>query len=139
MILGCDRPLVFRPQWGGRYCLVGDCFVYGLHDATALLGELPKPWVVQKRRDQFRNEIRTSGFFNTETGAWTREDPRLDPDPDWERIDIEDLGREPSGEDPDVFDFFRHRETGEMRDSDPRLLPEALRKRGVELEAFKLV
>lgn len=118
---------------------MGDSFVYGLHDATAFLGPLPRPWIVRRKRHPLNLYISAYSSFNTATGESTCEDPRLEPDPVWERIDLEDLGRERSGDDPGIFDFFRHRETGEIRNSDPRLLPEALEKRGVKLEKFKLI
>jgi hypothetical protein len=78
-------------------------------------------------------------FFNAETGEHTTEDPRLEPHPEWERIDLEDLGRDLTGDDPEFCDFFRNKSTGELINYDPRLLPEALKARGVQLRNFTLV
>jgi hypothetical protein len=64
---------------------------------------------------------------------------RLNPlDDSWERVNLEDLGRELTGGDPEICDF-RNNLTGEIMDSDPRYLPEALRDWGVQLEEFILV
>jgi hypothetical protein len=67
------------------------------------------------------------------------EDPRLEPDPDWERVALEDIGREITGDDPEVCCFFKHRATGEVIDYDPRMTADALRRRGVPLRTFALV
>ncbi|KLU92613.1 hypothetical protein MAPG_11558 [Magnaporthiopsis poae ATCC 64411] len=140
---GCDPPVVLRPRPDGTFQLVGYCFVYGLHDATALLGPLPHPWQVQLWRyekSMFREVYR---FFNPDTGEVTADDPRLEPDPVWERVGAESLGRDLGPDDPAICEFFRNTETGEVVDYDPRLLPEALEKmlrtNGKKLETFALV
>lgn len=75
-------------------------------------------------------------FLDLETGEETIEDPRLESleGSNWERVD-----HEPTLDDPEVFDYFRNKETGEVINSDPRLLPEALKARGVYLTTFCLV
>jgi len=35
--------------------------------------------------------------------------------------------------------YFRNCETGEVMDSDPRMSPEALKERGVDIKTFHLV
>lgn len=143
VFLGCDPPVILRPQSDGTYQLVGYCFVYGLHDSTALLGNLPKPWKAQVRRQvttMFRENYQ---FFNEETGELTDEDPRLKPHADWKRVKPDQLGRELDSDDPVICDFFKNVRTGEVMNSDPRLLPEALRPRlrarGQDLREFALV
>lgn len=131
IFLGCSNPLVLRLEQG-RYSIVGESFVYGLDDAAKLLGPLPEPWqVIYKRlsRSRFLHY-----FFHPRTGETTCEDPRLEPLQKWLRTD-----REPDGDDPIHFDFFENRETGIVVNYDPRLEPEALEKRGVQLENFVLV
>ncbi|KAI1398394.1 heterokaryon incompatibility protein-domain-containing protein [Hypoxylon fuscum] len=143
IFLGCDPPVILRPQSDDTYQLIGYCFVYGLHDSTALLGDLPKPWKAQLRRHKTTMFREIYQFFNEETGELTDEDPRLTPHPDWERVSLDQLGRELDSDDPTICDFFKNNRTGEVVDSDPRLLPEALqpyiRSQGRELRGFSLV
>jgi hypothetical protein len=106
--------------------------VYGLHDGRSILGPLPRPWVVQVSPGYGSRHVYQ--FYNSETRELTQEDPRLGELEDWERID-----HTPEADDPEVFDYFRHKKSGEAMNSDPRLLPEALRKRGVRLINFALV
>lgn len=131
IFLGCSNPLVLRPEQG-RYSVVGESFVYGLDDAVKLLGPLSEPWqVIYKRISRNRS---LHYFFDPRTGETTREDPRLEPLHKWSRVD-----REPDGDDPINFDFFENEETGIIVNYDPRLEPEALEARGVQLERFVLV
>jgi hypothetical protein len=131
IFLGCSNPLVLRPEQG-RYSIVGESFVYGLEDATKLLGPLPEPWrVIAKKASSSRVP---HYFFDPRTGETTREDPRLETLHKWSRVD-----REPDGDDPMEFDFFEHQDTGVIVNYDPRLEPEMLEKRGVQLETFILV
>lgn len=143
IFLGCDPPMVLRPEPEGRFQLVGSSFVYGLNDATALLGPIPKPWKVQLfryRKSMFREVY---SFFNPDTGEVTAEDPRLRGDPVWKRVHVEDIGRDLTPDDPTICDFFRNEKTGLVMDSDPRLLPDALKEvlqaQGKKLEVFSLV
>ncbi|CAM1506381.1 Fc.00g060220.m01.CDS01 [Cosmosporella sp. VM-42] len=134
VIPGCNVPVVLRSLDSGRYNLVGDSFVYGLNDAQALLGRLPSPWRVQifdHPEQDFRIEHR---YFNEETKELTASDPRLEENIDWERVSPQELGRTLTGDDPLIIDFFRHKDTGDLVNSDPRLLPATLRKQGVNLE-----
>ena len=130
---------MLRPQAGDTFLLVGHAFVYGLEDTIPLLGKLPAPWVVRVFDQPERWSRDIYKFLNPATGELSLEDPRLEPHPLWERVALEELGRELTGDDPQDCAFFRHKETGEIMDSDPRLLPEALAARGVELVKFTLV
>ena len=131
--------MVLRPQPGNQYLVLGDSFVYGLHDAAALLGPLPEPWIARFKDSTSSNGRLSYRFFNEKTGEETPEDPRLDPDPDWERIHEEDLGRELTGDESSFCEFFRHKTTGEARYTDSRLSADALKARGVPLRAFSLI
>jgi len=84
VFLGCEKPVVLRPEPEGHFLLVGDSFVYGLNDTRAFLGPLPKPWIVQIKYHPRTCERFVHYFFNSDTGESTAEDPRLSPDPDWE-------------------------------------------------------
>lgn len=139
VFLGCNVPVVLRPLSDGNYRLVGDAYVNGLEDAQSLLGRLPNPWRVQifDHPDQeFRIEHR---YLNQETGELTASDPRLEDHVEWTRVPLEELGRNLTGDDPLVIDFFRHKSSGRMMNSDPRLLPDALEARGVQLQWFTII
>jgi hypothetical protein len=134
VLLGCPSPLVLRPHSGGSFEVIGECFVHGLNDAIGLLGPLPSPWKViggwgHGNRYLFR-------FSNADTGESTHEDPRLSPltESDWERF-----GHEPDANDPEIYDFFKHKNTGEIMNSDPRMLPESLKIKGIKLTSFSLI
>jgi hypothetical protein len=132
VLLGSPSPLVLRTQEANLE-VIGECFVHGLNDAIPLLGPLPLHWKVvggwgHGNRYLFK-------FLNTETGESTSEDPRLTSfECDWERID-----REPDSNDPELYDFFKHKRTGEIMNSDPRMLPEILKANGVKLTTFCLI
>ncbi|KAL8365197.1 hypothetical protein RB595_004145 [Gaeumannomyces hyphopodioides] len=137
------------------YTVMGECFIHGLQDAAALLGPLPEPWRVELTAGHgnrlsvwFVNHGKTAATTTTADPVRTREDPRLMKVPlpgAWERL----RGRRGSGEqdgdgeeadDPEMFDYFRNRDTGEVVNSDPRMMPEALEARGVSgLQRFALV
>lgn len=125
--------MVLRPTTTDSYQIVGESYVYGLHDGIKFLGPLPNPWKVKgfytaDGRDNF-------SFVNEESGEETKEDPRLGPlSSQWMRIE-----QGIDTDDPIHYDFFRHRETGEVTNCDPRWEPEALKDRGIDLTTFSLV
>ncbi|WYZ35468.1 hypothetical protein EsH8_X_000115 [Colletotrichum jinshuiense] len=139
VLLGYDAPVVLRPnsQPGTplkTFTLVGDAFVYGLHDATALLGPLPSPWRVQVFEDD-AGYLTTYRFFNSQSNELSDEDPRLGPLEQWTRVSSPPR----TAEDPVIFQCFQHNHTGEIIKNDPRLDPEALTKRGLNVDTFCLV
>lgn len=139
VIPGCNSPVVIRETDNGNFRLVGSSFVYGLNDGQALLGRLKSPWRVQifdHPEQDFRIEHR---YYNRETRELTVSDPRLEDHPEWERVSLEDLGRPLIGDDPIILEFFKNKITGGIMNSDPRLLPEALEARGVDLQWFTIV
>ncbi|KAK5626328.1 hypothetical protein RRF57_002043 [Xylaria bambusicola] len=134
ILLGHENPVVLREQERGTYSLVGICYLHGVSDGTALLGPLPKPWVVHRHLDAGRQHMKCL-FYNPDTGVLREEDPRLDPLPnEWERVPARDR----TAEDPEIFQGFRVVATGEVIKSDPRLSVESLIKRGINLETFSL-
>ncbi|PON26267.1 hypothetical protein TGAM01_v204743 [Trichoderma gamsii] len=139
VIPGCNSPVVIRETDNGNFRLVGSSFVYGLNDGQALLGRLKSPWRVQifdHPEQDFRIEHR---YYNRETRELTVSDPRLEDHPEWERVSLEDLGRPLIGDDPIILELFKNKITGGIMNSDPRLLPEALEARGVDLQWFTIV
>lgn len=132
VFLGCPNALVLRPTEGDHFSVIGECFVYGLHDAIPFLGPLPNPW--RGIAHWVHGDRRVIRFLNTETREKIMEDPRLEPLPEWERVDKK-LDRD----DPTMFDFFQHRETGEIINYDPRLEPDKLEAKGVKFTWFSLI
>lgn len=139
VLLGCDYPMVLRPTATGDFLVVGHCFVHGLMDAEGILGPLPAGWEarISYLDDQVANERVATHFHNKVTDELSAEDPRLPPlEPCWERMQTKRTQDDPPCS---VFKWFRNRETGETINSDPRLLPDALKKSGVPLETVRLV
>lgn len=101
-------------------------------DAEALIGPLLHEWRIEIDFIEGRYNIR---YLDTTTGERTSDDPRLDALPS----DCERIQRGYTACDPHYVAWFRNRATGEVMNSDPRLLPEALERRGVKLETLRLV
>ncbi|KAK0648465.1 heterokaryon incompatibility protein-domain-containing protein [Cercophora newfieldiana] len=136
VLLGLDMPVVLRPHPANPtlFAFVAGAFVYGLHNAIAILGPLPSPWTVQMF-DNPRAEAKVFRYFNAETMELSDEDPRLEElDPKWERVSTEPR----TGDDPTTFQRFVNRETGEMITHDPRLDRDALIARGTDITTFTL-
>ncbi|KAJ3527913.1 hypothetical protein NM208_g10467 [Fusarium decemcellulare] len=132
VLLGCSRPLVLRPTTDDQWILIGECFVLGLNDATALLGPLPEPWRVREIFSE--GERYAPHFYNPDEDIVTLEDPRLDPLDEWERIE-----HEVDVDDPEIYNYIRNKITGEETPFDPRLSADSLRARGVPLRQFDLI
>jgi len=65
----------------------------------------------------------------------TAEDPRLGPLPDdWEKVE-----KERTLCDSEFVGWFENKVTGEVVNYDPRLAPESLKQRGVQLETLRLI
>ncbi|KAK4214226.1 heterokaryon incompatibility protein-domain-containing protein [Rhypophila decipiens] len=143
VLLGCAYPLLLREETTGNnsqkhqkrfFKVIGPCFVHGLQDGAGLLGSVPPPW--RGRVEVMPCYRYKLWFYNEETKEYSEDDPRLsgvDLD-DWERIE-----HEMDPDDAEMYDYFRNKKTGEVLDSDPRMLPDALGRMGVELESFTLV
>ncbi|KAK4185482.1 heterokaryon incompatibility protein-domain-containing protein [Podospora australis] len=140
IFLGLDKPIVLRPLLGSypapAYAIVGACFVHGLQHGAALLGPLPKAWVVRASHERL-NSARVE-FHNTETNT-SHDDPRLEPISSVAGGHWEFRQSTRSSNDALYFRTYKHCTTGEVIKYDPRMTPEALSKRGVELEEFVLV
>lgn len=133
--LGSYHPILLRRTNSAAqsilYAYIGPLYVHGLMEGQALLGSLPLHWdLIAHHHDQKRKFL----FFNQQTNE-VSEDPRLGPLPeDWEPIDKEDEAR--------LYYYvqhYRNKITGKIINSDPRLLPEALEARGVDVTTVILV
>jgi hypothetical protein len=132
-MLGTYAPLILRQTPSGHFNVVGESYVHGLSDAVGILGPLPDEWKVIIRGDAFGRP--TLRFVHLSNNEETLNDPRLGPLPsDWERATYER-----SVDDPAIFERFKNRITGELVNYDPRLSPERLQARGIELQSFRLV
>ncbi|KAF5011626.1 hypothetical protein FDECE_2289 [Fusarium decemcellulare] len=138
VLLGCDFPVLLRPSEDNTWKFISDCYVWDLEASQGLLGPLPSPWQVHLLYHPVYEHGTYNRYFNPDTGELTAEDPRLRPLEGWQRIPLEELGRDLTGDDPEVYDFFRNTEDGRVVNSDPRLEPEALKGLVVGLETFVL-
>lgn len=133
LILGTYAPMVLRQTQSGQFFVVGECYVHGLSDAVGILGPLPDHWIAIIRGDALGRP--RPRYISLKHQHEIKDDPRLGSLPsDWERVTSTR-----SAEDPSIFDRFRNLETGELVDSDPRLFPDALVARGVDLQHFALI
>ncbi|RDW72907.1 hypothetical protein BP6252_06814 [Coleophoma cylindrospora] len=129
VLLGCDFPLLLRPTSKAMFHVVGSAYVHGLHDAISLLGVLPPGWRVHVCSDG------SPLFVNDETDVTTREDPRLEPLVEWEGI--ADSSEHSHSVHSKKYD--QQKQTGDKVNADPRMLPEALKARGVNIQTIFLV
>ncbi|RYP30972.1 hypothetical protein DL767_005979 [Monosporascus sp. MG133] len=135
VILGCELPTVLRPIPGKGFAVIGESYVHGIMEGEALLGPLPSPWAVNVRADadgKYRPR-----YVNVDLNIEARDDPRLvntPVPPEWERIE-----HTWNRDDPLNAVKFRNRFTSEETNSDPRMLPAALRARGVSIKTIRLV
>lgn len=132
VILGCPLPMILRPHSSGRYQVVGPTYIHGLMDAEGILGPMPPEYVVEVGA--------SSGWYggftfrNIVTDTPVGEDPRLGSlPPSWIRTEAVR-----TAEDPLHFVRYQNLATGRTVNGDPRLLPEALRARGIPLKPLNL-
>ena len=129
ILLGCETPMFLRSTENGQYQVVGEGYVQGVMDAEALLGPYPEYWRKAWDRDDHGDGIQM--YRDTHTRETTKHDPRLGPIPDeWQTL---------SHDKEKYFNLWLNVETEERTYRDPRMRPEALRKRGVNLRTFDLV
>ncbi|PSN63102.1 HET-domain-containing protein [Corynespora cassiicola Philippines] len=135
ILLGCNMPLILRPLNPPEkgHVVIGPCMIEGLMDAEAFLGPLEDPWKIEFDRDN-TGQLCPS-FRNTETDNKTIFDPRLGPlQSDWEFLDMERKDN-----DPTYFMHYRNKQTGKVVNYDPRMTPERLKERGVDIQTIRIV
>ena len=131
IVLGCQSPLVFRVNEFGNCTVVGECYLDGYMDGSALLGMLPSNWQRVRRYDPYLKAYHDV-FTNSDTDSLQVEDPRLGPLPlGWRIADHRDKHAHTryTNEAAGVFDS----------NFDPRMSPEALKARGIDLQEYRLV
>jgi hypothetical protein len=130
VILGASYPMILRELPSRNFQVIGECYIQGLMDSEAVLGGLQPPWRIEY---SIVSNIPkpTATFVNIESGIRQSEDPRLgDVLPEWEELPSRDTL---------LFKRFKHRVTGQILRSDPRLLRENLKARGVKVKKFVLI
>lgn len=131
IVLGCNSLLILRSNDAQTFEVVGECYIDGFMEGEALLSALPRNW--QRISRYFPDLDRDyDAFMNVQTGVVQVEDPRLGPLPaGWSIADHRKKH---------VYNKFSNEELGVTATlTDPRLSPEALIARGVNLQEIRLV
>lgn len=132
VLLGGDSPIILRPTSVDRlqYWVVGEAFCHGVMDGEALLGPLPEDWRLVIRHDR-SSVVDSPAFWNSKLEQFSAEDPRLG--------DLPAGWRRETHKDEEFQTLFTRDVDGEQTWDDPRLTPDELRRRGVQLTTFELV
>ncbi|KAL2065756.1 hypothetical protein VTL71DRAFT_3426 [Oculimacula yallundae] len=144
IILGCCTPLLLRPtqQDTHTYRVVGDCYIAGMMDTEALLGPLPAGW----SRKYAHNASDRAVILYKNGSTTTQDDPRASAFPQGWRNRFGTKDNQLVNE-PDYGDEMGHLGriwwdnlgTGQRTLYDPRLTPDLLRARGVDMVEITLV
>jgi hypothetical protein len=141
VMLGCDSPLVLRPiivESMNRFLVIGESYIEELMCNEAFLGPITKGWSVSpffNDRDEVFIEYAYENFK-------TQQDPRVPLPPGWRYMygsSEEPQEIEADNEENMTGVWFKNVVTGGKTNFDPRLTPEALRQRGVEVQELVLV
>ncbi|CAM1510676.1 Fc.00g010110.m01.CDS01 [Cosmosporella sp. VM-42] len=132
VLLGYNLPVVLRRDGKKNYHLISQCYLHGFMDGEGILGPLPRPWKAVLYSSVNNSDTR---YRDCTTGKEVLEDPRLgNLPPGWVRIKRKsELGE------GFIHDDFLNTVTGDMMNSDPRLLPEGLKFCGRAPNVFRLV
>ena len=131
ILLGCQTPLVLRPNGAWGYEVVGECYIDGFMDGAAYLGSLPDKWQKVRRDCDLQDYSGNFLSFHNESGGFQIEDPRLGPLPaGWS------IG---SHKEESARNLYVNDETRKKTWEDPRMTPEALAARGLDLKEFELI
>ena len=134
VLLGCDVPLVLRPNGEENFSLIGECYCHGIMEGTALLGPLPENFEQVEKFDPEAGGYYPV-FFDRHEGKTQGEDPRLvgHPLPRW-RIDTNEDGT-------DMFVVEENEDGTEKTRTvvDPRMTAEELEKMGTSIVTFNII
>jgi hypothetical protein len=137
---GVYAPLALRPvthQGQLSYRIVGASYVHGAMDAEVLLGSIPVGWTFSyKMVDGDPMLVFARG------NILTQKDPRLPLPPEWRYRYLSGKRFQDSELDSSMNFLpqgFENVKTKESSWFDPRLTPDALRERGIDLQEFVLV
>ncbi|KAL8645135.1 MAG: hypothetical protein Q9226_007438 [Calogaya cf. arnoldii] len=131
VVLGCHSPLVLRPYNNLSHQVVGACYIDSLMTGEALLGELPRNWMLVSK---YFPEHNTSHYvlLDGDTGKNHVQDPRLGPLPAGWRIQNHEKENA-------ISRYVNHISGEDAGYRDPRPEPNALKARGVDIQEFRLV
>jgi hypothetical protein len=130
--------MILRPSNDvrGAFEVIGAAYVDGFSDGQAILGPLPQGTSLVYKYDETRKRCLVA-YFDVYSGLTTTADPRLEHlPPEWS------VKRYPEENSRGVYEFdpkLQEDSKAKATSRDPRLTPEALRKRGVKLQDFRLV
>lgn len=127
-IVGTCNPVVLRRLDDGTYNVVGEAYHRKYMQKESILGPLPYAF------RSVQNDVNFCVFLNVDTGQIHVDDPRLGELPaGWSKIEDHAL--------MDHCLLLQDESSGEKvysHEFDPRTTPNELRKRGVELQEFRL-
>jgi hypothetical protein len=129
-LLGFSTALILRHDEANTYKVVGESYCYGYMCCEGFLGPLPSPYKMIWVSDAKKLGVYPC-YLNPTSGVWGTEDPRLGELPDGWKIEY--------GFEHKNSQLFVNKRTGERTGFDPRLRPEALVARGVDIQCFDLI
>jgi len=121
----------------GKFALVGECYCDRIMDGAALLGPLPEGFQLVWNLEQALG-MQSVAYIDRRSGEVQGEDPRLvgtPLPPGWHVEPWSDGSADPAFV-QEVGDGSQKPRKGNF---DPRMSPEALRQRGVDIVEFDLV
>jgi len=131
VLLGCPSPMILRAK-NNYYQVVGETYCDGIMDGEAILGLLPDHYQVVRRMEPSTGGLAWA-CMDCRNGNIQLEDPRLGLMPQgWQTVrytETEEM----------YYQRFVHESENGMTFSDPRLTPNALKERGINLLVFDLV
>ena len=129
ILLGCQSPMLLRPEDTSTFSVIGECYIHGLMDGEAFLGPLPRNWKRVLRFDRDSQSLWDT-FVDRGAGLLQIEDPRLGPlSSEW-RIVGHPLEH--------LYCKYQEEATGAASMFDPRMLPDSLRNLGADLREIRL-
>ncbi|KAL8719837.1 MAG: hypothetical protein Q9225_003215 [Loekoesia sp. 1 TL-2023] len=129
-ILGCQTSMILNPLENGQFNIVGECYVHEVMTGNLFLGPLAEDWQRVWRYDE-ETQGYWDAFVDRRKGKWQFEDPRLGPLPDGWFTEEHSMQH--------VYHVFRTVSEDSSTENDPRMTPEALSARGVDIQEFNLV
>jgi hypothetical protein len=127
--------MLLRPTTDDTYRVVGPCFIHGLMNSEAVLGRLLPS--TQVRVAANNDGVFQPRYMDPTTSSLCSADPRLAdvpvPEP-WEPVKLWQW----TNDDPTQCVKYRNTVTGEVINTDPRMFPDALRSRGLNLRNIVL-
>lgn len=136
IILGCDAPLILRPTMNNEWQVVGRCYIDGVEDGRVFLGDLPEPYRRVIRFEEASGRW-WPAYLDQQTGDILVGDPRLGPLPPGWRMKRHKHENAWNWYTDDNFEEDKNPQ--QKLHGDPRWRVDALRRRGVILQNFKLV